>query len=269
MAMMANRRWLNALEFLWCCEDIRPATPKFDPGSTDELELRRCKPTVHVYSTATDDKKPPLDRLLERYPSCYKLKRAVCWLSRFVCIQSHKSPARTGRLTVDEMMDAERKIFAYVQRDAFGSVSTFLQGKTSDVKLSSLICGPVRRLSSILGSYGLIRVGGRLRDAPIDYSAKHPVLVPTNNHVTDVIIMSHHLAEGNADRDHVLISLRQSVWNVSGKSAVRRVIDRCPNCKRMNQPPCKQLMADVPQDRLTSDDLPFSSVGVDFLGHSL
>lgn len=36
--------------------------------------------------------------------------------------------------------------------------------------------------------------------------------------------------------------------------------------KKRNAPPCEQVMADLPQDRLIPDKPPFSYVGIDYFG---
>ena len=37
-------------------------------------------------------------------------------------------------------------------------------------------------------SGGLVRVGGRLKSAPIDYDSQHPIILPADQRITDIII---------------------------------------------------------------------------------
>ena len=39
---------------------------------------------------------------------------------------------------------------------------------------------------------GLLSVGGRLESAPIDEDLKHPFILPSHHHVTELIIQYHH-----------------------------------------------------------------------------
>ena len=37
-------------------------------------------------------------------------------------------------------------------------------------------------------SGGLLRVGGRLKSAPIDYDSQHPIILPADQRINDIII---------------------------------------------------------------------------------
>ena len=74
--------------------------------------------------------------------------------------------------------------------------------------------------------------------------------------------MEHHELVGHFGKEYVLASLRQRFWIVKGRAAVRIVITRCLTCRRQNAVRGQQLVASLPQDRLT----PFASVGIDFFG---
>ena len=44
---------------------------------------------------------------------------------------------------------------------------------------------------------GVISVGGHLERAPIGLSAKHPMILPSKHHVTDLMIRDCHKREGH------------------------------------------------------------------------
>ena len=54
---------------------------------------------------------------------------------------------------------------------------------------------------------GLLRVGGRIGQAPLCYDLKHPVILPYKHHITDLIIKDHHLKVGHMGQESVLSSL--------------------------------------------------------------
>ena len=56
---------------------------------------------------------------------------------------------------------------------------------------------------------GLMRVGGHLQHAPVDYEAKHPIILPNKHHITSLIIRHHHESVGHSGCDFVLSSVRQ------------------------------------------------------------
>ena len=82
----------------------------------------------------------------------------------------------------------------------------------------------MRKLHPFVDGKGIHRVGGRLENALIEYEAKHPIILPYRNRVTDLIILQHHKQAGHLGQEYVLSSLRQLYWKIKGRSAVRRVI---------------------------------------------
>ena len=97
---------------------------------------------------------------------------------------------------------------------------------------------------------GVVRVGGRLDKAPVDFSVRHPVILPSDSHFTALLILHHHQLVGHSGIGHMWASLRQSYWIVKGSVTVRRVIGNCVFCKKRNAPVGQQLMADLPLGRL-------------------
>ena len=113
---------------------------------------------------------------------------------------------------------------------------------------------------------GVLRVGGRLERAPVDYGNKHPVILPNNSHLIDLFIQEHHLEVGHLGVGHIRTSLRQHYWIVKESSAVHRVIGSCILCEKRNASACKQLMADLPEGRVQLDLPPFTHVKIDHFG---
>ena len=114
----------------------------------------------------------------------------------------------------------------------------------------------MRKLHPFLDDVGIL----------IKYEAKHPIILPYRHHATDLIISQHHQETGHLGQEYVLSSLHQSYWIIKGRSAVRRVIKSCFQCKKQGAVRGEQLTADLPKERLRSGDPPFTNVGVDYFG---
>ena len=112
----------------------------------------------------------------------------------------------------------------------------------------------------------LLRVGGRIGQAPLCYDLKHPVILPYKHHVTDLIIKDHHLKVGHMGQESVLSSLRQKYWILKGRSAMRRVLSKCFDCQKRKAKPPEQFMAELLKDRVTPSEPLFTYVGIDCLG---
>ena len=113
---------------------------------------------------------------------------------------------------------------------------------------------------------GIIRVGGRLKNADLQDEAKHPLILPKQHHVTNLIISHFHMVSCHSGREYVLSMLRQRFWIIQARSTVRSVLNRCFECRRRRAKPVQQLMADLPEDRVKSHKPPFTYVGVDCFG---
>ena len=96
-------------------------------------------------------------------------------------------------LTVAELHVAKREIFKRIQQVAFPEVIDVLSAteccedkrypKKVLKKAGSSICQLNPQLKE-----GLLRVGGRLVNAPFGDERKHPIILPYKHHVTDLII---------------------------------------------------------------------------------
>ena len=50
----------------------------------------------------------------------------------------------------------------------------------------------------------VIRVGGRIRNAPLPLDAMHPMILPKEHHVSIMIVRLNHQILGDAGREHIL-----------------------------------------------------------------
>ena len=115
---------------------------------------------------------------------------------------------------------------------------------------------------------GTIRVGGRVRHAPIPFDAIHPMILTRDHPVSTFIVRHYHEYLGHAGREHVLSNLRQRFWLLQARSLVRQVLRKCVSCRRRNGAPMQQLMADLPKERLIPFESPFTYTGVEVFGLS-
>ena len=140
-------------------------------------------------------------------------------------------------LKVAELQVAEREILRRVQQVSFPDVVEILtptetqEGNRCVKKVLRKTVASLRQLNPQLNE-GLLRVGGRLRNAPVTYERKHPIILPYKHRVTDLIVRQYHEALGHMGQECVLSSLRETFWIIKGRSAVRRVLRRCVDCQR-------------------------------------
>ena len=92
------------------------------------------------------------------------------------------------------------------------------------------------------------------------------MILPRDHPVSTFIVRHYHEYLGHTGREHVLTTLRQRFWLLQARTLVRQVLRKCVSCRKRNEAPMQQLMADLPKDRLIPFEPPFTYTGVGFFG---
>ena len=249
-------------EFLWKPQHMWPLQTETLGEISDEdpevkTEVKVCVSSLNKQSSSISD-------YFQKCSSWLRLKKIVAWLLRYRenLLEARKSnkPDREvpKYITLEEMGRAEKEILKHVQRKAFPEE---LSHPEKPVKKSSRLY----KLNPLIAD-DLLRVGGRLRTAPLPLESRNQIILPKEEHVTRLIIEHYHRICGHSGREHVLALIRQRFWITQGSSTVRSVLAKCVSCRRRQAPLCQQIMADLPESRVLPDKPPFSSVGVDYFG---
>ncbi|XP_035213254.1 uncharacterized protein LOC118187155 [Stegodyphus dumicola] len=123
----------------------------------------------------------------------------------------------------------------------------------------------VIQLTPFLDEEGVIRVGGRLKNANIPENSKHPILLPKEGHVTNLIVTHYHVNYLHASQELLISTLRMQFWILAVRSVVRKIIHRCIPCIRNRGKTVTQIMGDLPSPRV-QPSRPFAVTGVDYAG---
>lgn len=201
------------------------------------------------------------DSLINRYSSLDKLVNVTAWIKRFIrnCRSSRPQRNLNSVLHPAEREEALLSLIGVVQANNFGAELKIL--RYGRLKLR----GAIARLSPFIDGRGLLRVGGRLRNSSLNYSARHPLLLPKKGHLVELLVMDRHIRNFHAGCNALLASLQREFWILSGRRTVRSVVFRCLPCYRLKAVTMQPQMGDLPPDRVTGDR-PFSGVGTDFAG---
>ena len=116
-----------------------------------------------------------------------------------------------------------------------------------------------------MGEDGLLRVGGRLKHAPVAVSEKHPCLLPYHDPVAHLIVQEiHNIAHSGSE--WVLSLVRRKFWITKARVLIKKVLRDCLVCKKLYGSPCQQIMSDLPSERCVPNKPPFTFVGLDCFG---
>jgi len=237
--------WLSKSTSLWPVSSFTPI---------NEEDLEETKPQGHTVLLTSENE--PLT-LLTKFSSWNKLLRVFSYVLRFIRLITHQETKR-GPLTVEELKTSTLKIYQLVQRQVFSpEIHSLQQKKCCSTR--------IQRLAPFIDKDGLIRVGGRLKNASLDYDVKHPVLLPKNHHVVTLLVDHYHLKYLHAPPQLLQSLLAQNVWILSARSLIRSRVFHCIKCFRSKPRNKFPLMGDLPEPRVTPSR-PFLDTGVDFCG---
>ena len=294
-SVLQQRKWMQGPDFLWQNEHEWPQQPiTLSEVANDDPEVKKA---VNISAVSVDDSMESINKFFEFYSDWHRLKRAVAVMLRlrrllmerelskqrirFQCEarpKKRREPKRSAKLkvisppiTAQELQKAEEAILKCLQTEVYGNEISVINDtigterrkqkeRKSGIKRSSSIY----RLSPFL-SQGILCVGGRLSNADISESAKHPCILPRRSHITTLIIRDIHKRLGHAGRGHVLAVLREKYWVIGASAAVRHCLHKCVFCRRFRAVPAEQRMANLPKERVNPAP-PFTYVGVDYFG---
>lgn len=151
-------------------------------------------------------------------------------------------------------------IFREIQNDYFAADVKMLRSASKVSKSSD-----INTLCPLLDSTGVIRVGGRLENSDLPYNAKHPILLPYNSKIVELLVEKLHVEHLHVGPQGLLAILRQQFWPLRGRQLVKKVVSRCYRCFKVEPRRIHQLMGNLPEDRVVRTR-PFLNVGIDFLG---
>ena len=263
--------WCKGPQFLlkspesWLGKDVQhimDSTTNTDFHNLHAMEFTITKNSVNEY--------------LLCFSSFTKLLRSVAWILRLRALLRGKvkgSPKETklnsGFLTVEELEEATRDIVRVVQIESFPNVAKFLNYSRDSSNIITLdgknLPKPLAKLIPHACN-GVMRVGGRLDQSCLPECSKNPMILPSNHHVTSLIISHFHIDNGHCGTLQVLSLIREKFWVLKGQSAIRKVLNKCMFCQRRRALPGSQYMADLPKCRLTPGKNVFHYTMVDYFG---
>lgn len=205
------RLWWHGPE--WLCKPEEHLCKKIPPvlGEIPETRL-----SLVTYTQVSE-----VDDIFARFSSLSRMKRvlAYCLRWRKPCTKSNAKPTRA--LSIDELDRAMKLVIKSVQGRCFPREVIKLKTKQR-VHHDN----PLLTLYPFLDNEGIIRVGGRLNNAPISYERQHPIVLPPNNHVTHLIIRDAHLKNLHLGAQALHSTLQESFWILSARSIIRKILHK-------------------------------------------
>ncbi|XP_055527336.1 uncharacterized protein LOC129719952 [Wyeomyia smithii] len=261
-SIIGNELWWHGPRWLSDpCNEWPKTSTLWKNNSPSDLDLEKRRSTVFS-AICTTPGDTWIRQYLQNYNSLHSALRILAHCMRFVTnCKRRKIDRVTGFLSASEICVVEVTLIRQIQKTDFREDYTRLQSQISISKNSSL-----RYFKPImLENEQLIRIGGRLKNAPIPFGRKHPIISPKNHPFTDLMFLDKHEETLHTGPTNLLAAIHRRYWPVDGRNKARSVIHKCHTCFRNKPTFAQQVMADLPAVRVTPSR-PFTNTGVDFLG---
>lgn len=260
-ALVTHSLWWNGPEELRQ-QQRSDASMRYELELSDneQLDYRDETKNPIVLSNIADSQPPtPLEifgeSLLDRTNSLYKLLRST-YVFR-IC----KYPrAYGGHITLVEM---RHSLNYWIQQE---------QQKAFYVEINCCLHNKPLPKGSVLRGYGVVldnknilRLKGRLENAPLSMDTRHPMIIPAKSQLGKILILDAHHVTLHGGTQVVLNHLRLRYWIVHARNHIKLLRHRCFVCKRNKPTLLTQQMANLPASRVNPNP-PFFVCGVDYFG---
>ena len=248
--LATNQLWRCGPDWLKTPEPLCMA-PSLEEIPEPCLAELKASSKVGVHSLLTPQLPHRIGNIIDvkRFSSIHKLLRVTAYVLKFVSILKGRS--ETTELTVEALSEAER-------RWIIDSQSTLEE----DPKFPTwkIQFGLFKDDSQVW------RCGGRLQNANISFSSKHPILLNKQHPLTTLIVQGAHQRVQHNGVEETLSEVRAKYWIIGGRSFIKAVIHKCVVCRRFEGRPFSPPPAPpLPSFRVTEAP-PFTYTAIDFAG---
>ncbi|XP_043485344.1 uncharacterized protein LOC122513137 [Leptopilina heterotoma] len=250
-----NKHWWTCPDWLQESVESWPRTLE-PPLEQDNLEERPA--AVHLNNTTPNNK---IWNLLTQFSDLNKLLRITAIWKRYSLILRKKANNIVkSPITTQELADAKQSLALITQQQMFQKErSVLLKGES----LSAT--HPLARLTPFIDSQNLMRVGGRLNASFLPFNSKHPIILPRESPITQLIISDAHQRTWHSGTQLTLSYTRNEFWILGGRVPISSFVWKCVKCARHRKIRGCQLMGQLPMERVTPSR-PFLHSGVDYAG---
>jgi hypothetical protein len=110
----------------------------------------------------------------------------------------HLKLPKDSYISTQDLQEAETVIFKFIQKQSFASeIDELKKGHTVNRNSN------IRKLGPMLDN-GLLHVGGRLHRASMPLETKHPIILPKNQHASNLILRYIDYERKHSGRNHIL-----------------------------------------------------------------
>lgn len=247
-------RWFHGPKWLMSDEHYWPSSAQINESEFAKADLEEKSIVAALPAVAPSE-------IFGLRSSLVDLVRLTVYIRRFKWNTSpaNRSCRKVGSITSQEYEEAIRELVKLSQRESFPQEFSDL-AKHGQVQDSSRISALNPQLVG-----GVLCVGGRLKNAAVADSRKHPYILDHRHPFTKIVVVHYHRKYLHAGQQQMVSAVREQFWPTSVRNLARQVVHECVQCFRVKPKIQEQLMADLPPERVRPC-FPFQKVGVDYCG---
>ena len=153
----------------------------------------------------------------ERFSSWRKLVRHFVWIKLLVRRRKSKESVPLI-LDSDLLKDSARVIISLIQSNAFSMEIEHIRNNSPVPNNSK-----PQQLNPII-SEKVLKLNGRLKHSNLPTELKHPIILPSDHHITQIIIRDIHENSLHSGRYHTLAISREHYWIINANSVIKSII---------------------------------------------
>lgn len=248
--LIGHKLWWHGPEWL-LKKELNLAKTEF----TTQEEMREIKSLVSTISEERDT------FIWNKYSTLDKMLRVISYCRRILTIKKRKQTDDTTKyITSKEREETLLTCLRVQQHYSFEEDIKHLRKHGYVTKKSDL-----HTLHPYLDETNILRVGGRIDLANMNLNKRHPIILPSQSHLTDLIVRDAHHKTLHGGPQVMLNFIKSKFWIVRARNQVKKCYRSCITCARFAKNTVSQLMGQIPKCRLTPTK-PFKITGVDYAG---
>ena len=188
----------------------------------------------------------------ENFSQLHRLLRVTAYVIKFVKLFKAKgtSVAQKSGLTASELARAEDLWVKESQRHLIQHKDFRTWKQQFDLFLDD----------------GVWRCRGRISNAEVPYSTKHPTLLCKAHHFTHLVVRDAHKRVFHNGVKETLTEIRSKFWIAKGRQFVRQVLHKCPICRKVEGKSYSAVPPPPLPDFRVTEAPAFAYTGVDLAG---
>ena len=248
LELAANKLWREGPEWLQTSVAISYLPDEIPEPCVEEMKTSDQR---NIHSLLVPTQNRDMSRIIDckRYSTAKGLYRVTAYVLKFLSLLKKKT--QSHELTPQDLTEAERLWITDCQ-------ATLVSDRNFPAWKA--------QFNLFKAEDKLWRCGGRLQNAELPFSTKHPILLSKEHHLTSLIVMSAHQRVQHNGVKETLTEVRSRYWIIGGRNLVKSIIHKCVICRRFDGKPFQGPPAPPLPAFRVSEAPPFTNTAVDFAG---